>query len=234
MKGFVIFASLALVLIFGIHDTNATLACDNNAQCASISLNPEFAICDKSVSLPGNTKAGVCRCLVERGFSGAASTISKCFCNAPSQVYYKNVATPGSNDKLAYCTVIDKALMYDNEKAAAEFYESQTLKIYNSLVWPTPALIVQELMQGKQDGIMSTIFAHDAKGRVDPAGEFIGYEGIIEYFYGEYTFFLFVVNILTRRFYLDTMGKSRQSHSHQDYHGRSYVHHPNQSRIRTI
>lgn len=177
----VLCASLAFFLFVGsFSSVNATLACDVDAQCSPLSLSPEYVVCDKTVTIPGSGKAGVCRCLVERGFSGMATTQSKCYCNTPSQVYYKG----SGMDKIAYCTIIDKALLYDNEKAMAEYYKAQTLKIYESLAWPTPAFIMQELIQGKRDGIMSTIFAHDAKGRVDPMGEFIGYEGIVEYFYG--------------------------------------------------
>jgi len=163
------------------------VGCSATPHCASVSLNTDYVVCDTNLSL-GDGSAGVCRCLTELGFTGGATLSSKCFCRAPALVYRQKDQGPqnggSGSDNTPYCVTIKNALDYENEHARENFLASQAIKVYESLVWPTPALIMQELIQGIEDGYTSTIFAPTASGRVDPLGEFFGYDGIVEYFYG--------------------------------------------------
>jgi hypothetical protein len=87
------------------------------------------------------------------------------------------------SDGTAYCLSIIDAFTYKNDQAQITRQTNVVKEIYNSLVWPTPALIMQQLILG-QPSVVDNLFAPNAKGRVDPAGQFHDHEGIIEYFYG--------------------------------------------------
>jgi len=56
-------------------------------------------------------------------------------------------------------------------------------KVYNSLLWPTPAIVMEALITGAPNPV-DGLFADGAKGRVDPLGEFYNMDGFVEYFYG--------------------------------------------------
>ena len=87
-------------------------------------------------------------------------------------------------EKQSICVDVKDALLYEQQLARDAILEQKAASVYSSLIWPTPAIIMGELSQGIFDGKISQIFATDAKGRVDPAGEFYNFEGIVEYFYG--------------------------------------------------
>lgn len=162
--------------------------CDHTSQCSDVSATIEAVTCELTTN-----KNGVCRCLVELGFKGNATLINKCTCKSPNQIFSSkedktgSVSSPkeaGAKKPKPYCVNIQDNFAYNTEKTRTRFLENQAKTVYNSLVWPTPALIMQDVVTNNPNGIMHSIFDIDARGRVDPMGEFIGFDGIVEYFYG--------------------------------------------------
>jgi hypothetical protein len=57
-------------------------------------------------------------------------------------------------------------------------------ELYGDLLWPTPAIIIGQMLSGNTVGGLWDRVSTTAVGRVDPVGEFIGQDGVIEYFVG--------------------------------------------------
>jgi hypothetical protein len=69
------------------------------------------------------------------------------------------------------------------DKAQEAHQNAIVSQIYGDLIWPTPAIIMGNLIAGLPTGIGDNV-ALDAIGRVDPLGTFETQDGIVEYFYG--------------------------------------------------
>jgi hypothetical protein len=142
-----------------------SLSCTTRNQCNLVTTNPNFVEC----------VSGQCQCLNAMGFDGNASTSNQCRCDAPSSIYYQ-ATTP-------YCIQFSDAAASKVAEVKAEYQKSVVDLVYQSLVWPTPAVIMGALIQG-QPSLIGAYIADDAKGRVDPLGKFVGHDGVVEYFYG--------------------------------------------------
>jgi hypothetical protein len=142
-----------------------SLSCTQRWECSSVTTNYNYADCI----------ASQCTCLTAFGFSGNATTNNKCSCTSPNQVYWE-----GSN---AFCIQFSDAVQYKLNKAKADRQKAVVQTVYDSLIYPTPAIIMNQLIQG-QPSFISTLYSPNAVGRVDPVGKFNDYEGLIEYFYG--------------------------------------------------
>lgn len=82
-----------------------------------------------------------------------------------------------------FCVRLEDAVAYTEEQKHNSLLISKVADVYDSLLGTTPGLIMNALIQGTPSP-MSDLFAVNATGRVDPVGEFSGFEGIVEYFYG--------------------------------------------------
>ena len=147
----------------------APVVCSQQYQCSGVTNDYNFVACDN----------GFCRCRSELGFVGAATNVSKCGCLPPYQIFWQ---------KYPYCIKLTDAVAYHAENSRNNILLQKVSMIYQSQIWPTPQYIMGQLIAGQADtGILSTIFAPSAHGRVDPIGEFKDYDGVVNknlvYFY---------------------------------------------------
>jgi len=156
---------LVLILFSLLFIKTQSLSCTSQFHCNSVTTNHNYVSC----------VSGLCQCLTALGFDGNASVASQCRCDAPSSVYYQ-ASTP-------YCFRYSDAAACKVEVAKQVYQKTVIEAVYESLVWPTPAIIMGALIQG-QPSLIGSFFAGDAKGRVDPVGKFTGHDGVVEYFYG--------------------------------------------------
>lgn len=168
MKNSVVSYFAALLLCCAALElVSAQEACQAKWQCQQFSENYNYVDCVD----------GECKCLSDSGFSGDAVPESKCSCDSSLG---RSVQWTSDGP---VCISFQESL--DNVKAAKrnEILRSQVERIYTSLVWPLPYLIVTNLAQGDAS-LMADLFASNATGRIDPVGGFDGFEGVVEYFYG--------------------------------------------------
>lgn len=142
-----------------------SLVCTEQYQCNSVSTNYNYVTCDN----------GVCRCLLELGFSGNATSSNKCNCAYGYSVIW---------DTYPYCIKLIDAVLYKNNKAQEQRQMDAVSLIYNSLVWPRPTIIMPAFLNGTETP-ESLLFDINCKSRVDPAGEFYGRGLQVEYFYAK-------------------------------------------------
>jgi len=164
------------------------LSCTRDKDCKSVSVNRDYVQCINSV----------CKCRTSQGFSGDANT-TKCDCAVPGQVVYVDASTvpptvtkkddlrrgKGDDNLLAYCIPVQQGLECLEDRTREDYISGVVRQLYESLVWPTPALMMQQMITNKTTGGMWDLVDDNAFGRVDPAGEFTTKDGILEYFYGE-------------------------------------------------
>jgi len=163
--------------------------CTRDKDCKAVTDNKDYVQCLN----------GVCVCRTSQGFSGAANTTSKCSCSGPAQVVYVDptVVPPTVTKKedlrrgsktdslLAYCIPVVQGVQCLEDRTREDYISGVVRELYNSLVWPTPAIMMQQMVQNQTHGGMWDHVDDNAYGRVDPAGEFTTKDGILEYFYGE-------------------------------------------------
>jgi len=160
------------------------LACTSDKDCKTVSEKKDYVQCLN----------GVCACRTSQGFSGDATTTSKCSCAAPGQVVFS--APPADNKKedlrrgkdealVPYCIAIQDSLQCLQDRIREDNISGVVRQLYESLVWPTPAIMMQQMVANQTHGGMWDLVDENAFGRVDPAGEFTTRDGILEYFYGE-------------------------------------------------
>lgn len=119
---------------------------------------------------------GVCACKYNLGFTGDATPESKCTCTSPKSVKWDETAP--------YCINYRDAVSYSHEQARNTILLNKVRTIYNSLIWPSPAMLIAQLISGNLTGGVWDEFDEHANGRVDPVGSFHDKDGVIEYFYG--------------------------------------------------
>ena len=153
---------ILLVAYFGAAVAARAVSCSQQYQCSGVSKDYNFVICDK----------GTCRCRSEWGFVGAATNVSQCSCPTPYQIFWQQ--------NNPYCIQLKDGVAYTAEKTRDDILRQKVSTIYQSQIWPTPQYIMGELIAGQAStGILSTIFAPNAHGRVDPLGEFKDYDGVV-------------------------------------------------------
>lgn len=165
MKFSVIFFTALIALCAFAHAS--AIPCTYQWQCQQVTEEYNFVACVD----------GSCRCLLESGFHGQATVEDKCSCDASldREVVWKN----GQPLCISYEGAVENQLAVERNA----ILRAQTRRVYESLVWPLPYLIVTNLQQG-DTSLMDDIFAVDAHGRIDPVGTFSDFQGVVEYFYG--------------------------------------------------
>src|SRR5579863_802896 len=156
---------LTLFFLLALFSEINSLSCTAQYQCSSVTTNYNYVQCLN----------GQCQCLASTGFVGNATTQNQCRCDSPFNVYWLS-ATP-------YCIQYPDAVAYELEQAQDAYQLSVIEAVYQSLVWPTPAIIMNDLITGQVSPVASFVDLN-AIGRVDPLGQFSTQDGIVEYFYG--------------------------------------------------
>jgi hypothetical protein len=154
--------------LFGLSES---LECSQQWECdkkdgSSVTVDYNFVQCVN----------GQCVC-APRGFAGNASVGNKCRCESPRSVYW------GGSPNVAYCISLNEAVAAQQEHIKEDQQLSYVNQVFQSLKWPTPALIIQALITGGTHPSFK-LFAADSIGRVNPLGIFSGIDGQLEYFYG--------------------------------------------------
>lgn len=161
MKLFII----AIVAILALAHTSYALDCTAQWQCSSVTTDYNYVRCN----------AGQCQCLTSNGFTGAATTSSKCGCPLGYSVTWAN--------GLPYCYNLANAIAFQQEHDRCDLLKGQITTLYNGLVWPSSRNIMLSLIGGVPS-TATNLFSSVSNGRVDPAGEFHNFAGFTEYFYG--------------------------------------------------
>jgi hypothetical protein len=159
-----------MLFIFAfLFSLSESLACSQQWECSSVTTDYNFVQC----------LGGKCVCS-DRGFNGNASVNNKCRCDSPRSVYW------GGNPNAANCISINEAVACQKEHTKEDQQNSYVNQVYQSLIWPTPAFIIQAFIANKThpNHPIFDLFTEDSKGRVDPVGIYEGRDGDIEYFYG--------------------------------------------------
>jgi len=164
------------------------LTCTRDKDCKSVSDDKRAVHCLN----------GVCACQTALGFTGAANATSKCTCASPSQIVEVSPMPPtvsdpkndlrrtkSSGEDTPYCIPVQKGLECLEGRTREDIISGVVRQLYESLVWPTPAIMMQQMIMNQTHGGMWDLVDDNAFGRVDPAGEFSSKDGILEYFYGE-------------------------------------------------
>ena len=155
--------SFLLAILFS---KTESLACSQQWQCNS-TVTTDFNYVD--------CVSGMCQCKTTSGFSGDATVSNKCRCVAPNKVEWANGAP--------YCIKPFDRDALIIELANDAYQLSIVQAVYQSLIYPTPAIIMGALIAG-QPVPLEAFIAVNATGRVDPLGQFSDQDGIVEYFYG--------------------------------------------------
>jgi hypothetical protein len=157
--------SLLLLVILAVSAAQA-LSCTQHYQCNSVTTDYNYVDC----------LDGQCQCLSDlNGFSGLATTASKCSCPSGWEVYWKN-GQP-------YCFNLQNAIALQHKADREALIKSKVRTLYTGLIHPSPQYIIFAMINN-QSSIASNLFAQVSDGRVDPAGVFHNFSGMVEYFYG--------------------------------------------------
>ena len=142
-----------------------SLSCTTLNDCKTVTKNKEFVSCVNSI----------CVCKVSTGFSGNATTSSKCDCPNPSKVFHVS--------GIAYCSSNEDTAALINQKTFADKMYDSVWLLFTSYIFPNPSTII-EAYKNNQPHPFFDLFAPNATGRFDPSGEFYGKASIIEYLLG--------------------------------------------------
>jgi len=137
-----------------------------------------------------NTTSKKCYCLPT--FDGNASPASHCQCPAGKDVYFPSFplgggvfsdstwvpANWGFGDPI--CIDLDNLLALKAADTKNQQHVSYVMQFFNNTIGTTPAGILAT------GGVpqLQKILAPNVRSRISPAGEFDGFEGVVEYFYG--------------------------------------------------
>jgi hypothetical protein len=148
---------MILMLIFAIVAVRASETCTKDSDCYAFSQKPYYVQC----------LSGVCSCPNIRGFAGSATVSDLCRCDSPKQEF----GLQGS----WYCSDVPG-------QAAADYVCQKQIEtvigIYEFTVYPLNVGIVN----GTTD--VSHLFAPNVVARITPVGEYVGQQGVDEYYYG--------------------------------------------------
>lgn len=106
-----------VVLALASISTVSALACSATWECTSVSNDYNYVECMN----------GACVCKEALGFTGAATTASKCGCAAPNKVYWEGGAP--------YCIQYNHAVTYAQEQNRNDILISKINGVYTSPVW---------------------------------------------------------------------------------------------------
>jgi len=137
----------------------APLNCTADYQCSPVTSNYNYVSCVQ----------GTCACKSELGFDGNASSTDPCQCNPDKNVYW--------DGDVPFCIAFQECATNDEALERTAFLLQQVTRVYESLIFPTPTLILEGEVS------ISDLFSPLARGRVDPLGTFESPGTLLEYFY---------------------------------------------------
>jgi hypothetical protein len=177
----VFFAVLALFAALAIAGPNDPQTCgiltSTNCDAAAVTKHKTFSKCD--------FQARKCYCLPT--FDGNASPNSPCTCPVGKQVYvHANILLGGGLlESIGVGDPVCVDLPTLRATAAAEKknqkHIASVIRFFNNTIGDTPSQI---LLSSGNSHHLETILSPTVKSRISPAGEFDGFEGVVEYFYG--------------------------------------------------
>ncbi len=157
-----------------VYDVHGQQSCTARYQCSAFSTDYNYVDC----IIGWGNSSGQCKCLVELGFVGNATSTNKCRCEAPYNVYW----TSG----IPYCIKYTDGVQFKLDKARNDLIVGTQRGLYNGLKHPLPQITLFNLINGLPDPYLD-YFTPDTVGRVSPVGTFAGLALVVEY-YGGATF----------------------------------------------
>jgi hypothetical protein len=154
-----------LIAFITIQAAYANTYCTAQWECQHLSENYNYVKCENNQ----------CICKDENGFTGDATPTSRCHCPYPKHIEWSG--------NIPYCLDFDESVQCINQEEREEIMKNKVLTIYNTLVWPTPLAVINDLLSG-QNTITANLFSPNSEGRVDPVGTYNDFDGVVEYFYG--------------------------------------------------
>lgn len=149
-----------LILFSCLLVTTLAVSCNNQFDCLEVSAHPFYAQCVNRV----------CVCPAANGFSGNATTSSKCNCLAPNELVLNGLEL--------YCLNIPAAAAEVYAETLCESYKAKVDQVYQYVVYPRNLGILTNQLT------LSNLFSNNTVARISPVGQFDDFEGVIEYFYG--------------------------------------------------
>jgi hypothetical protein len=131
-------------------------------------------------------------CFCKPTFDGNATAVNKCRCPAGKQVYFPafplgnggfladgvtwNPSNWGFRDPI--CIDLNSLLALQAADLKNQQHVAFVRQFLDNTIGTTPRQILSD------PSVMHTILDDNVKSRISPAGEFNGFEGVVEYFYG--------------------------------------------------
>lgn len=151
-----------LILIVFIWGTQST-ACSKPSDCLNVSASPRFVACESNL----------CVCS-PNGFIGSAIATDKCRCPPSNEVITQR--------SIEYCLGLDESVIAVKNDMDNQRHASYLRLLYNALTGNNPRIVLAALATGASHPVIS-LFDVDAKGRIDPLGQWVGFINLIEYYF---------------------------------------------------
>jgi len=157
-------------------------SCNPNAilfDCSDCTLAPSYAFCNATTK----------RCQCQTGFTGYANQQSVCTCASPSQVYFPATLLSGVISTLIpvsfgfgapVCVNYNNYVALQADQQLQAQHTQQALTFLSNTIYPAPVAILATL----GNPALNTLLTPDVTSRISPVGEFDGFQGVVEYFYG--------------------------------------------------
>jgi len=157
-------------------------SCNPNAvlfDCSDCTLAPSYAFCNATTK----------RCQCQTGFTGYANQQSQCTCASPSQVYFPATLLSGVISTLIpvsfgfgapVCINYNNYVALQADQQLQAQHTQQALTFLSNTIYPAPVAILATL----GNPALNTLLTPDVTSRISPVGEFDGFQGVVEYFYG--------------------------------------------------
>jgi hypothetical protein len=178
-------AVFAVLLSVVVADPNAAAPCGTIAAilqggCSVASDNKAFVDC--------NLTTKTCYCLPT--FQGNASINNPCTCPSPKLVHLSATLSahlPGGNTIAygqPYCFDLPGLQAQQAAAVKNQKHIAAVIQFFNNTIGDTPTRILSPGLPGGGDAFLHDILSDNVRSRISPAGEFNGFEGVVEYFYG--------------------------------------------------
>jgi len=153
-----------------------TIAFTLTEGCPSVSTHKAYSECNQTTK--------TCYCLPT--FSGNASLSNPCDCAEPNTVFLsasQSINLPGP-DAITYgqpyCIDLPTLEATKAAQVRDQKHISYVIEFFNNTIGTTPTEILATMGIPRLQRILSP----NVRSRISPAGEFDGFEGVVEYFYG--------------------------------------------------
>jgi len=149
----------------------------NYGTCSMVTMDKSFVDCNATTN----------RCYCLDTFSGNASPNNPCDCDAPNSVFVQAnilIGGVGNLDSFGlgtpHCIDLPELLATD----AADQRNAKHIASVRTFFLNTIGTKPSQILAPGGDAQLTNILAPNVKSRISPAGEFVGFEGVVEYFYG--------------------------------------------------